>query len=170
MMAVHKQVIKTNENQVQGLGLSVYSPVSGKVFPLEHHPIALFSRGIMGCGVMLLMTGHKLYAPFDGTVEQIRAGGTEFILKSRQGVQLLISLDIDERYLPLSGLRYYVNQKQSFTAKSLLFYADFRQVKEPIHVAVTIINHQKLGGIYYSHQQVLAPNDVLFHITAKQRR
>ncbi|MDP4982991.1 PTS glucose transporter subunit IIA [Pseudoalteromonas tunicata] len=170
MSAIHRQVISANQNQLAGIGLPVFSPISGKILPLTSHPEALFSQGIMGCGLAMTLTGHKVFAPFDGSVEQIRAGGTEFILKSRQGIRMMIALSIATDYLPLPGLCFYVQEGQQFKAQDALFYADFRHVPQPIFAAITVLNHDKLGGIYYCLQQARAPQDILFHITARNKR
>lgn len=170
MNAVHRQVICANQNQLTGIGLAIFSPCSGKIQPLTSHPDPLFSRGIMGCGLAMTLTGHKIYAPFDGTIEQIRAGGTEIILTSRQGIKMMVALDISKHYLPLPGLHFYVQEGQKFKAQDPLFYADLRHIPQPIFAAITVLNHDKLGGIYFSLQHARAPQDILFHITARSKR
>ncbi|SFC87808.1 PTS glucose transporter subunit IIA [Pseudoalteromonas denitrificans] len=168
-MSIHKQVIFATEQQVKNIGFTVYSPISGKITPLINHPQTIFSSGILGCGLAFEVTSHKIVAPFDGIVEQIKLGGSEVYFKAKNGIKLLIALEIDQEYFPLPGLAIKKQEAQQIKAGEPIIHFDLRKIPVPIYGCVTILNHQKLGAIYYSQSNITAGSDVLFKITSKKR-
>jgi len=168
-MSIHKQVIFATEQQVVNLGFPVVSPITGKVLPLEEHPEAIFSTGTLGCGLAFEITSHKILAPFDGVIEQIKMGGTEVYFKAKNGLRLLVALDINPMYFPLSGLAIKKHENQTVKAAEPVVHFDLRKIPTPIVASVTVLNHKKLGAIYYSQVQITAGEDILFKVTAKKR-
>jgi phosphotransferase system IIA component len=168
-MSIHKQIIFATQQQVVNLGFPVMSPLSGRIKPLEEHPEVIFSTGALGCGLALEISSHKIIAPFDGIIEKVKMGGTEVYFKARNGLRLLVALNIDPSYFPLPGLAIIKHENQNVKASEAIVHFDLRKVPTPIIASVTILNYQKLGAIYYSHNQITAGEDVLFKVTAKKR-
>jgi len=169
-MSIHKQVIFATQQQVVNLGFPVVSPLSGKSLPLEHHPEKIFSTGMLGCGLAFEITSHKIVAPFDGVIEQIKMGGTEVYFKAKNGLKLLVAIDIDPIHFPLPGLAIKKHENQVVKAAESVVHFDLRKIPMPIFASVTVLNHQKLGAIYYSNNQLTAGEDILFKITSKKRQ
>lgn len=74
---------------------SVYSPVSGKVIPLEQVKDDVFSSGIAGKGVAVIPEEGKVVAPFDGTVVVAFPSKHAIGLRSKAGTECLIHVGID---------------------------------------------------------------------------
>ncbi len=168
-MSVHEQVHYVTEQELGNIGFPIFAPLSGKIIPLSKHPQTIFARGILGCGVAVELSSHKISAPFDGSIEQIKLGGTEVYLKSNNGIKLLIAIDIDPSHFPLPGLCIKKLNKQLITRGEPLIYFDLRQIPPPIIASITVLNYQQLGNIYYSQTQININSDVLFKVTAKKR-
>jgi len=168
-MSVHKQVIFATQQQVENIGFPITSPLSGKVLPLKEHPEAIFSSGALGCGLTFEITSHKILAPFDGIIEKIKMGGTEVYFKAKNGLRILVALNIDPIHLPLPGLAIKKQEKQMVKSTEPVVHFDLRKIPSPIYGSVTVLNHKKLGAIYFSQVQLTAGEDVLFKATSKKR-
>ncbi len=166
-MSVHRQVMAATEQQLVGLGHPLFSPLSGHVLALSEHPDPFFAGGTLGCGIAVEMHGHKLVAPFDGWLESVKAGGSEFVLKSDSGIRLLIAINLPLDEMPLTGTRLNYLNKTRITRGEQLAYFDLRRFKENRVAAIIVLNHKKLGAIYFSQQQVSAGSDTLLTITKK---
>lgn len=74
---------------------AVYSPVNGKVIPLEEVEDDVFSSGIAGKGVAVIPEEGKIDAPFDGTVVVVFPSKHAIGLRSNTGTECLIHVGID---------------------------------------------------------------------------
>jgi beta-glucoside PTS system EIICBA component len=74
---------------------TLYSPVTGKVIPLEHVEDDVFSSGVAGKGVAVIPEDGKILAPFDGSVVVAFPSKHAIGLKSTAGTECLIHVGID---------------------------------------------------------------------------
>ena len=81
-------------NKTSRNAILITSPFTGKVIPLQEHPEPIFRFGILGPGITVKLSSHKILAPFDGTLLQVKNAGTEFILQAKNGLKVLINLTI----------------------------------------------------------------------------
>ena len=61
----------------------------------RHSPDETFAQGILGPGCGIEPTGKTVYAPFDGTVEQVASTLHAVGLTSEDGIEILIHVGMD---------------------------------------------------------------------------
>ncbi|MFF2483976.1 PTS glucose transporter subunit IIA [Paenibacillus sp. NPDC058071] len=75
--------------------VSVRSPLTGEVVPLDRVPDEAFAGRHMGAGIAIEPSHGKLAAPFDGTVRHLIHTKHALLLEHPSGLQLLIHLGIN---------------------------------------------------------------------------
>ncbi|PKL24221.1 MAG: hypothetical protein CVV47_10755 [Spirochaetae bacterium HGW-Spirochaetae-3] len=84
--------------------ISIASPLSGAVIPLESVPDEAFAKKLMGDGVAVLPDEGIVVAPFDGVVETVPESLHAVGLVSDEGVELLVHVGVETVSL---GGRYF---------------------------------------------------------------
>ena len=90
-------------------GVKVASPLSGEMVELSQVNDATFASGIIGKGTAIIPTKGQIIAPFDGVVDAFFDTGHAIVLKSNEGIEMLIHVGIDTVNL---GGKYF-NPKKS---------------------------------------------------------
>ena len=83
------------ETRFPGEKMVVKAPMDGIVLPLEQLPDETFAAAILGPGCGIEPTGKTVYAPFDGTVEQVASTLHAVGLTSEDGIEILIHVGMD---------------------------------------------------------------------------
>ena len=73
-----------------GQSKTVLTPIRGKVLAQADIPDETFAQGILGPGCGIEPTGKTVYAPFDGTVDQVASTLHAVGLTSEDGIEILI--------------------------------------------------------------------------------
>lgn len=155
------------QNQLKAYSINLMSPFSGKVRLLREHPEAIFQFSILGPGIMVELSKHKILAPFDGKLVQVKNAGTEFILQANNGLKVLLNLYFEQSpaLTPHTHLAQ-INTSQ-ITQGQQLAYFDLRQLKQPLLASLTILNAPKNSDVFYSLNHVAAGEDILLTLTKK---
>lgn len=82
-------------DQTEDKTTGLYSPLSGKVVPLNEVKDETFSGGILGEGVAIEPSGDVLLAPTDATVSQVFDSGHAITLLTDVGAELLLHIGMD---------------------------------------------------------------------------
>ena len=153
-------------NKTPRSAILITSPFTGKVIELKEHPEPFFRFGTLGPGIMVQLTSHKILAPFDGTLLQVKNTGTEFILQANNGLKAMINLTIPDsqsithtHIAQLNGSKICKGQR--------LAYFDLRELDTPILASLILLNGHNLGTFHYSHSHVNADVDTLLTIIKK---
>src|SRR6476469_7309818 len=85
--------------------LTILSPLSGQVWPLERVPDPVFAQKMVGDGLSIDPTDSVLVAPCDGTVATLHAAGHAVTLRTSEGIELLMHVGIDTVALKGEGFR-----------------------------------------------------------------
>jgi glucose-specific phosphotransferase system IIA component len=88
----------------------IYSPLTGKVLPLEEVPDPVFAQKIVGDGIAIEPSLNIAYAPIDGTVSAVVKGGHALTIKDEDGLEILIHIGIDTVKLKGDGFKCYVKE------------------------------------------------------------
>lgn len=75
--------------------IEIFSPLKGRLIPLDDVSDETFSSGMMGKGVAIKPLGDKIYAPFDGEITMTTPTNHAIGLRSAKGIDLLIHVGID---------------------------------------------------------------------------
>ena len=78
-----------------GQSKTVLAPIRGKVLAQADIPDETFAQGILGPGCGIEPTGKTVYAPFDGTVNQVASTLHAVGLTSEDGIEILVHVGMD---------------------------------------------------------------------------
>jgi len=154
-------------NKLMHNAINISSPFTGKVLVMDAHPDPFFRFGTLGPGIMVNLTSHKVLSPFDGTLLAVRNAGTEFILKAKNGLKVLINLTFPD---PQSITHTHIAQLNgsAITKGQRLAYFDLRELDSAIFASLILLNGHDLGTFHYSHSHVNAGVDTLLTIIKKE--
>src|SRR6187402_2044410 len=85
--------------------LTILSPLSGHVWPLERVPDPVFAQKMVGDGLSIDPTDALLVSPCDGEVMSLHAAGHAITLRTSEGLELLIHVGIDTVTLKGEGFK-----------------------------------------------------------------
>ncbi|WP_428897889.1 phosphocarrier protein FPr/phosphocarrier protein [Parelusimicrobium proximum] len=94
----------TNLNTV-----TVYSPLSGKVVPIEKVPDPAFAEKLLGDGMAVNPDGNIVYAPFDGRVKTLNKS-LHAVVVENSGIEILIHIGIETVGLKGEGFKAFIRQ------------------------------------------------------------
>lgn len=83
----------------------IASPVKGKVIALRDVKDEAFSAGVLGLGAAILPEDDTIYAPADGTIENMFSTGHAIDLVTDTGAEVLIHVGMDTVQLQGKGFR-----------------------------------------------------------------
>ncbi len=108
----------------------LFSPLSGKIVPLEKVPDTAFSSLAMGKGVAIEPTQGILYAPCDGTVKSVFPTGHAVTFTTDNGAEILIHIGIDTVKLKGKYFEKFVVNEQHVKKGQKLISFDAEQIKK----------------------------------------
>ena len=88
----------------------VVAPVSGTTVPLEGVGDPVFARGMLGCGVGIRPAGELAYAPVSGVVAADVKTRHALLLRSDDGLEVLLHVGLDSVMLSGAGFLPYVRK------------------------------------------------------------
>ena len=115
---------------VPGMGIAVYSPLSGKVITLSEVKDEAFSSGALGQGVAVVPNEGKLYAPVDGVIAAFFPTGHAVGIQTEDGMEILIHVGMDTVSLDGKGFEKRVNQGDAVKKGDLILEFNLRVIEE----------------------------------------
>lgn len=85
--------------------LELLAPLDGKVIPLEQFPDPVFAQGLLGVGIGFMPSGDTLIAPAAGEIVQVFPGGHALMMKTPEGLELLLHIGLDTVELEGKGFK-----------------------------------------------------------------
>ena len=86
------------------------SPVVGRCFDISEIPDEVFSTKMLGNGIGFESTEGVLYAPADGEILQVFPTKHALILKSKEGIEILLHIGIDTVEMKGEGFETFVEK------------------------------------------------------------
>lgn len=126
----------------------VYSPLQGRVIPLNEVDDPAFASGAMGQGVGIEPEAGKLYAPADGEVAALFPTGHALGIQTSDGMELLLHIGIDTVELQGKGFHACVEAGAKVKKGDLLVEFDIEEIERSGYKATTMVlvsNAQELG-------------------------
>ena len=148
-----------SETKFSGQKMTVMLPIDGKVIPLEQLPDETFASAILGPGCGIEPTGKTVYAPFDGTVNQVASTLHAVGLTSEDGIEILIHVGMDTVEMQGKGFKALVKVGDKVKAGTPLLKVDLDAIRaagHPTATAIIVTNGDDLGEL-----KMLAEGDVL---------
>ncbi|MDF1494314.1 beta-glucoside-specific PTS transporter subunit IIABC [Caproiciproducens sp. CPB-2] len=108
---------------------TVCSPLQGKTIPLSEVKDEVFSKEILGTGMAVVPERGELYAPADGTVEQVLESKHAISMVTSTGAELLIHIGVDTVKLEGKGFAPQVKNGDAVKQGQLLMKFDIDAIK-----------------------------------------
>ena len=147
-----------------GQSKTVLTPIRGKVLAQADIPDETFAQGILGPGCGIEPTGKTVYAPFDGTVNQVASTLHAVGLTSDDGIEVLIHVGMDTVEMNGKGFKALVKEGDKVKAGTPLLKVDLDAIKaagHPTATAIIVTNGDDLGEL-----KMLAEGDVAAYAVA----
>ncbi|WP_158785225.1 PTS beta-glucoside transporter subunit IIABC [Pantoea sp. BAV 3049] len=108
--------------------LTMNSPMSGQVIPLEEVPDQTFASGLLGKGVGIVPAEGRVVSPVNGCVASLFRTGHAIGLLADNGVELLIHVGLDTVKLGGEHFTIHVTQNQPVRCGDLLIEFDMAAI------------------------------------------
>ena len=128
-----------SETKFSGQKMTVMLPIDGKVIPLEQLPDETFASAILGPGCGIEPTGKTVYAPFDGTVNQVASTLHAVGLTSEDGIEILVHVGMDTVEMNGKGFKALVKEGDKVKAGTPLLKVDLDAIRAAGHPTATAI-------------------------------
>ncbi|MBO5452428.1 MAG: PTS transporter subunit EIIC [Clostridia bacterium] len=117
----------------------LFSPLNGKIVPLENVSDSAFSSLAMGNGVAIEPSGNVLVAPCDGTVKSVFPTGHAVTFVTDSGAEILMHIGIDTVKLKGKHFEKFVVGNQHVKKGQKLISFDLEQIKKEGYKAIVPI-------------------------------
>ena len=118
---------------------TVLTPIRGKVLAQADIPDETFAQGILGPGCGIEPTGKTVYAPFDGTVNQVASTLHAIGITSDDGIELLIHVGMDTVEMQGKGFKALVKEGDKVKAGTPLLKVDLDAIRAAGHPTATAL-------------------------------
>ena len=122
-----------------GQSKTVLAPIRGKVLAQADIPDETFAQGILGPGCGIEPTGKTVYAPFDGTVNQVASTLHAVGLTSEDGIEILVHVGMDTVEMNGKGFKALVKEGDKVKAGTPLLKVDLDAIRAAGHPTATAI-------------------------------
>ena len=122
-----------------GQSKTVLTPIRGKVLAQADIPDETFAQGILGPGCGIEPTGKTVYAPFDGTVNQVASTLHAVGLTSDDGIELLIHVGMDTVEMKGQGFTSLTKEGAKVKAGTPLLKVDLEAIRAAGHPTATAL-------------------------------
>ena len=122
------------------------SPVVGRCFDISEIPDEVFSTKMLGNGIGFESTEGVLYAPVAGEILQVFPTKHALILKSKEGIEILLHIGVDTVNMNGEGFETYVEKAQQVKAgdKLLAFNNDLIKAKAKSNLSVLVVTDNEI--------------------------
>lgn len=145
----------------------LFSPLNGKVIPLEEVKDAAFSSGALGDGLAVLPESGELYSPINGTVVALFPTGHAIGLSTDSGVEILIHIGMDTVSLEGKGFETSVSVGDKVIRGQKLIDFDKDAIISAgydIITPIVITNTQDVLSIKKTNKADVTNNDTLLTV------
>jgi PTS system beta-glucosides-specific IIC component len=129
------EVAVTEENVVKDS--IIYSPIEGKVVPLDEVNDPMFSEKMMGNGVAIIPKEGRVVSPVNGTVNAVFDTKHAIGIVSNEGAEILIHIGLDTVKLGGKFFDAKIKVGDSINVGDLLVEFDIEEIKKAGYDVIT---------------------------------
>ncbi|TKB57310.1 PTS glucose transporter subunit IIA [Ferrimonas aestuarii] len=148
-------------------GVTVVSPISGRLVELSTVPDVVFSERIIGDGVAIDPTGDTICAPIDGTIGKIFDSNHAFSIESPQGLELFVHFGIDTVELRGNGFERIAQEGQKVVAGDPILKFDLEYLSQHAKSVLTplvIANMEDVKALDKHQGEVVGGKDPVLQV------
>lgn len=151
--------------------IPMLAPFDGEILPLKEFPDPVFADGLLGIGVGFMPAGNVLTAPWAGEVVKVFPGAHALVMKTPEGLELLLHIGLDTVDLEGEGFQQLCKDGQLVQAGETLVKFDAKKIKaagKELHSALIITNKEAvLAATGLEQGKVSRGKDVVFIVQTK---
>ncbi|MCU9613079.1 beta-glucoside-specific PTS transporter subunit IIABC [Caldibacillus lycopersici] len=144
--------------------LTVLSPISGDIVPLQQVKDPVFATEAMGKGIAILPKEGKVFAPVSGEVSTLFPTGHAIGLTSEEQIEVLIHIGLDTVQLEGKYFKAHVKPGEKVKQGQLLVEFDMEKIKAAgydVTTPIIITNSDQYSDIIETNQQTTTKQEVL---------
>ena len=127
--------------------IEILSPMTGKIIPLYEINDKGFSEKNLGDGIAIELTDGKVIAPFDGEITSTYKANHCLVIRSKEGIELLIHIGLDTIKLKGEGFTQHVSLMDKVEKGDVILEADLEFLKEKGKSLVSPVIINNMGRI-----------------------
>ncbi|MEF3329853.1 sucrose-specific PTS transporter subunit IIBC [Oceanobacillus oncorhynchi] len=157
----------TEATSVQAGEVTISSPLTGKLIPLQEVNDQVFSSEMMGKGIAIYPEKQQIVAPADGTITVTYDSGHAFGIRTDRGAEILIHIGIDTVNLNGEGFDCKVSQEQQVKKGDILGTFNIDGIKSAGYdptVMIIITNTGDYAEVSPVNQKAVTEGDNLLHL------
>ena len=159
---IHKNIENNDTRLIQ----TIKSPFSGQVSELKTLKDGVFSKNLLGKGILITPDSNNVYAPVTGTIEVIADTKHAIGLKTLDGIEILIHMGIDTVNLKGKYFKILVKKGQQVKQGQKIAEVNFKEIKQKGYsiaspVVITNTNNYKNVLPILTKNSVVAEDDIL---------
>ena len=112
------------------MALTVHSPLSGTVVPLEQVGDPMFAEKVMGEGLAVQPNGPDVVAPVAGHLAKLFPGGHGMAIETPDGVEVLVHVGLETVQLKGDGFEVVATEGADVEVGDVLVRVDLDRLKE----------------------------------------
>lgn len=146
----------------------IYSPLTGRILPIEEVPDEVFAQKMVGDGVAVEPSqSGSMVAPADGRIEKIFDTNHAFSLVTNSGIEIFVHFGMDTVKLEGQGFKRLVNEGDVVKAGTPLIEYDLEFLKENSKSVITpviISNYEDYSSLNKQSGDAVAGETVVLDI------
>ena len=150
-----------------GQSKTVLAPIRGKVLAQADIPDETFAQGILGPGCGIEPTGKTVYAPFDGTVNQVASTLHAVGLTSEDGIEILIHVGMDTVEMQGKGFKALVKEGDKVKKGQPLIRFELDAIKAegyPVTTPLIVCNTDEYASVTPKASGTVKQGDALLEL------
>jgi PTS system glucose-specific IIA component len=140
------------------------SPVVGRCFDISEIPDEVFSTKMLGNGIGFESTDGVLYAPADGEIVQVFPTKHAVILRTKDGIEILLHIGVDTVEMKGEGFETFVKKEDQVKAgdKLVSFDNELIKAKAKSNLSVLVLtDSESMESVDFKLGNVDTNNDVI---------
>ena len=140
------------------------SPVVGRCFDISEIPDEVFSEKMLGNGIGFESTDGVLYAPADGEIVQVFPTKHAVILRTKDGIEILLHIGVDTVEMKGEGFETFVKKEDQVKAgdKLVSFDNELIKAKAKSNLSVLVLtDSENMESVDFKLGNVDTNNDVI---------
>ncbi len=148
--------------------ITIYSPLQGKIVPLEKIADQRFSNLHFGPGVAILPHKNSVCAPFDGMLLGVAKNRHGVWFRSPEGIEVLVHVGLDTVFLNGAGFSTTVEPGTHVIRGQVVLEFDRRYLRRQGYSSLTpvvVTNTELPGELHITKRRRIGTEQVLMYVS-----